>query len=136
MPTEQRLKLDDKATPCIFVGYEDVEFGYRLYDSKRKKIIRNRDVIFYENQNLADFEKYENPRHAVESVTDLTPVSLPPDSATQGERCILIDMLMSQQWLMKMLSWGSILLHRYLRVEGLPGSIVHQLGILNQIIFC
>jgi hypothetical protein len=28
--------LDDKATPCIFVGYEDAEFGYKLWDPKKK----------------------------------------------------------------------------------------------------
>ena len=27
---EQRLKLDDKATSCIFIGYGDEEFRYRL----------------------------------------------------------------------------------------------------------
>ena len=30
MPKEQRLKLDNKAIHCIFVGYGDVEFGYKL----------------------------------------------------------------------------------------------------------
>ena len=29
VPKEQRLKLDSKATPCIFVGYGDAEFGYK-----------------------------------------------------------------------------------------------------------
>ena len=32
VPKGQRLKLDDKATPCIFIGYGDKEFGYRLRD--------------------------------------------------------------------------------------------------------
>ena len=27
---EQRMKLDDKAIPCIFIGYGDEEFGYIL----------------------------------------------------------------------------------------------------------
>ena len=30
VPKEQRSKLDSKSTPCIFVGYGDVEFGYKL----------------------------------------------------------------------------------------------------------
>ena len=30
VPKEQRSKLDDKATPCIFIGYGDEEFSYRL----------------------------------------------------------------------------------------------------------
>uniref|UniRef100_A0A2N9IW04 Integrase catalytic domain-containing protein n=1 Tax=Fagus sylvatica TaxID=28930 RepID=A0A2N9IW04_FAGSY len=41
VPKKQRLKLDDKATPCIFVGYGDAEFGYKLWDPKKKKMIRN-----------------------------------------------------------------------------------------------
>ncbi|CAL5350460.1 unnamed protein product [Camellia sinensis] len=45
---EHRQKLDDKATPCIFIGYGDEEFGYRLWDPKHKKVIRSRDVVFQE----------------------------------------------------------------------------------------
>ena len=30
VPKEQKLILDSKFTPCIFVGYEDAEFGYKL----------------------------------------------------------------------------------------------------------
>ena len=30
VPKEQRLTLDSKAIPCIFVGYGDAEFGYKL----------------------------------------------------------------------------------------------------------
>ena len=48
VPKEQRLKLDSKATLCIFVGYGDVEFGYKLWDLEKKKMIRSRDVVFYE----------------------------------------------------------------------------------------
>ena len=57
VPKEQRLKLDSKATPCIFVGYGDVEFGYKLWDPAKKKMIRSRDVVFHKNKNLADLEK-------------------------------------------------------------------------------
>ena len=38
---EQRLKLDSKSTPCIFVGYGDAKFGYKLWDLKEKKMIRS-----------------------------------------------------------------------------------------------
>ena len=30
MPKEQRMKMDDKVIPCIFIGYGDEEFSYRL----------------------------------------------------------------------------------------------------------
>ena len=48
VPKEQRLKLDSKATPCIFFGYGDTEFDYKLWDPEKKKMIRSRDVVFYE----------------------------------------------------------------------------------------
>ncbi|CAL5398813.1 unnamed protein product [Camellia sinensis] len=50
---EHRQKLDDKATPCIFIGYGDEEFGYRLWNPKNKK-------------HATDEE--ELPQHAVNDV--------------------------------------------------------------------
>ena len=41
VPKEQRLKFDSKATPCIFFGYGDAEFGYKLRDPEKKKMIRS-----------------------------------------------------------------------------------------------
>uniref|UniRef100_A0A2N9FFW3 Integrase catalytic domain-containing protein n=1 Tax=Fagus sylvatica TaxID=28930 RepID=A0A2N9FFW3_FAGSY len=79
---EQRLKLDDKATPCIFVGYGDAEFGYKLWDPKKKKMIRSRDVVFHENENIKDFEKSEKSKSIVEGVSDLTPTSSSSNIAT------------------------------------------------------
>ena len=82
VPKEQRSKLDSKSTPCIFVGYRDAEFGYKLWDPKEKKMIRSRDVVFHENENLADFEKIEKPKAIVRGVPDLTPTSSSSDNAT------------------------------------------------------
>ena len=56
---EQRLKLDSKAIPCIFVGYGYAKFGYKLWDPEKKKMIKSRDVVFHENENLVDLEKTE-----------------------------------------------------------------------------
>uniref|UniRef100_A0A2N9IRB9 Integrase catalytic domain-containing protein n=1 Tax=Fagus sylvatica TaxID=28930 RepID=A0A2N9IRB9_FAGSY len=85
VPKEQRLKLDDKATPCIFVGYGDAEFGYKLWDPKKKKMIRSRDVVFHENENIKDFEKSEKSKSTVEGVSDLTPTSSSSDITTDIE---------------------------------------------------
>uniref|UniRef100_A0A2N9HLW0 Integrase catalytic domain-containing protein n=1 Tax=Fagus sylvatica TaxID=28930 RepID=A0A2N9HLW0_FAGSY len=85
VPKEQRLKLDDKATPCIFVGYGDAEFGYKLWDPKKKKMIRSRDVVFHENENIKDFEKSEKSKSTVEGVSNLTPTSSSSDIATDIE---------------------------------------------------
>uniref|UniRef100_A0A2N9HLM6 Integrase catalytic domain-containing protein n=1 Tax=Fagus sylvatica TaxID=28930 RepID=A0A2N9HLM6_FAGSY len=85
VPKEQRLKFDDKAIPCIFVGYGDAEFGYKLWDPKKKKMIRSRDVVFHENENIKDFEKSEKSKSTVEGVSDLTPTSSSSDIATDIE---------------------------------------------------
>ena len=57
VPKEQRSKLHDKAAPHVFVGYGDEEFGFRLWDLTKKKLVRSRDVVFQENQTLGDFDK-------------------------------------------------------------------------------
>ncbi|MCQ7416422.1 hypothetical protein NP118_23750, partial [Salmonella enterica] len=54
VPKEQRSKLDSKTNPCVFVGYGDEEYGYRLYDPEKKKVVRSRDVVFFEHEKGAD----------------------------------------------------------------------------------
>uniref|UniRef100_A0A2N9FPX7 Integrase catalytic domain-containing protein n=1 Tax=Fagus sylvatica TaxID=28930 RepID=A0A2N9FPX7_FAGSY len=97
VPKEQRLKLDDKATPCIFVEYGDAKFGYKLWDPKKKKMIRSQDEVFHENENIKDFEKSEKSKSTVEGVSNLTPISSSLDIATdieemQGEQPIPPEM--------------------------------------------
>ena len=47
-----RLELNDKSTPCIFVGYSDVAFGFKLWNPVNNKMFRNRDVVFQEDQTV------------------------------------------------------------------------------------
>ena len=54
---DERSKLHAKSRPCIFVGYGQNEFGYKLYDPIVKKLIRNHDVVFLENQTIDDIGK-------------------------------------------------------------------------------
>ena len=56
VPKDERSKLDNKTKQCIFLGFEDDGFGYRSWDPEEKKIIRSRDVIFFEDQTIKDFE--------------------------------------------------------------------------------
>lgn len=39
VPKERRTKLDDKSALCIFIGYGDEEFGYRLEKEKSELLI-------------------------------------------------------------------------------------------------
>ncbi|KAM1333707.1 hypothetical protein ACFX2F_009708 [Malus domestica] len=71
-PKEQRSKLDYKTTPCIFLGYGNEDFGYRLWDPYQKKFIRSREVIFYEDQTIGDSNKEAQPDGVVRGVDPLT----------------------------------------------------------------
>ncbi|CAH9113366.1 unnamed protein product [Cuscuta europaea] len=74
IPKDERSKFDVKSKPCVFLGYGQDEFGYRLYDPVHKKLIRSQDVVFVEDQTLKDVEKKETiPQHN-DDVTDLDPV--------------------------------------------------------------
>ena len=84
IPKDERSKLDSKSKQCIFLGYAHEEFGYRLWDLVDKKIIRSRDVIFFEDQTIEDFEKIEKPKSPKESAIDLSPSPPPIVHAENG----------------------------------------------------
>ncbi|CAL8165494.1 unnamed protein product [Prunus armeniaca] len=48
IPEQQRQKLDQTSTRCVFLGYGNCEKGYRLYNLESGKVIISRDVIFNE----------------------------------------------------------------------------------------
>ena len=83
VPKKQRSKLDDKLTSCIFIGYGDEEFGYRLWDSEKQKIVICIDVVFHEHETIEDMEK--NVSSAIltyEGIANLTPKETSLESAT------------------------------------------------------
>ncbi|GAA5887223.1 hypothetical protein JCM3774_005659, partial [Rhodotorula dairenensis] len=45
-----RAKLDNKAIPLIFVGYEGNSAAYRLFDPVTRKMVRSRDTRFVEDE--------------------------------------------------------------------------------------
>ena len=83
IPKEQRSKLDDKATMFIFIGYGDEEFGYRLWDSEKQKIVRRKDVIFHEHETIEDMEKnVSGVKLTYKGIADLTLEQTSLESAT------------------------------------------------------
>ena len=91
---ELRQKLDARTTPCIFLGYGDEEFGYRLWDPKQKQVIRSRDVVFLEDQTIEDIEKpkvssssaNKNPDSApAQPATDRVPEQIPEAESEEAE---------------------------------------------------
>lgn len=87
IPKEHRTKLEDKATPCILVGYGDPEFGYRLWNPESKKIFRSRDVVFHESQNYENFGSTQQPRQArnPDTLEDEGDDMADDEAAEQGE---------------------------------------------------
>lgn len=81
-----RQKLDDKATLCIFIGYGDEEFGYRLWDPKNKKVIQSRDVVFQESQTLEDFG--QPAKSKVDDVSEIVSNLAPSHHATNEEELL------------------------------------------------
>ena len=62
VPRDERSKLDRKTKQCIFLGYSNEEFGYKLWDLTTKKII-SRDVVFFEDQTIEDLDQVKKLKH-------------------------------------------------------------------------
>ena len=76
VPRDERSKFDSKTKQCIFLGYSNEEFGYRLWDSATKKFIRNKDVVFFEDEIIEDLDRVKKPKSFSEEQVDLGPISL------------------------------------------------------------
>ena len=75
IPKDDRSKLGDKAKECIFLYYGHEAFGYRLWDPVTRKLIRNRDVVFLEDQIVSDEEKNDRSQSSPEIYIIPTSVS-------------------------------------------------------------
>ena len=53
IPNKQKKKLDDKSQKCIFIGYNDVTKGYKLYNYVTKEVIISKDIQFIEDKAWA-----------------------------------------------------------------------------------
>ena len=61
----KRKKLDAKANKCIYLGAQRYDLGFRLWDPINKKIVRSRDLLFFEDQTTHDIQRYEKPNPIV-----------------------------------------------------------------------
>ena len=52
VPDARRIKLHAKAEKCVFIGFCEGTKAYRLMSLETKKIIRSRDVAFYEESTV------------------------------------------------------------------------------------
>ena len=85
VPKQRRRKWDSKANECLLTGFEEETKGYRLYDTKAKRIIRSRDVNFINEGSPSSPSKVETKtliQMNVEEVISLEPLA---DFPSDGE---------------------------------------------------
>ena len=87
----QRRKLTPKTRSCIFLGYGDDEFGYRLWNLAKKKVIRSRDIVFMEEKTIVDWEKEKSG-----SSSKLTERIHPDEERTQSTRSLMLTKELSR----------------------------------------
>lgn len=85
IPKEQWQKLDSKATPYLFLGYGDVEFGYRLLDSTKNKLLISKDVVFHEQEFATNIGTLEKPNDT-NFMLSVISVSFSIESVTDGRK--------------------------------------------------
>lgn len=88
---EKRLKLDNKGISYIFIGYGDEEFEYRFWDPENKRIMRSRDVVFYENQIVEDFKREQQHIKATIELSHLQQQVIDEEPKADDEIQILSD---------------------------------------------
>ncbi|GKV36538.1 hypothetical protein SLEP1_g44659 [Rubroshorea leprosula] len=66
VPKKEKAKLDAKTKQCVFLGYGDEEYGYRLWDLKNRKLMRTKDVVFIENETVEDSKKQDDSERTQE----------------------------------------------------------------------
>jgi len=75
IPRYERSNLDKKSKQFLFIDYSQVEFGYILWDPIDNEIIRSCELIYLEDQNFEDFDKYDKHKCDARSYIDGVPKS-------------------------------------------------------------
>ncbi|GMJ16253.1 hypothetical protein HRI_005294500 [Hibiscus trionum] len=91
VPDQGRLKLDDRSSKYVFIGYDSNSKGYKLYNPSNGRIIISRDVEFDEqaswNWEAQEEQSYDFFPYFVEE-QDVTPTQVMnhlPDMTPQQE---------------------------------------------------
>ena len=83
IPKDERAKLDSKTNECIYLESPRDEFIHRLWDPINRRIVRSRDIVFFEGQTMEDFKK-EKSKHRVVRDYDTSPSSMVHDNTGVG----------------------------------------------------
>lgn len=82
-------KYEHRASKSIFVGYEDYDYTYRVYNLQSKKIIISRDVIYDELTGYSGKTSYSEIDVFINSREDST--SIASDIESEEEEANIID---------------------------------------------
>nr|GEY89548.1 copia-type polyprotein [Tanacetum cinerariifolium] len=100
VPSQRRLKLDDRSEKHVFVGYEKQSKGYKLYNPVKKKVVVSRDVEFdeegswdwsiqeskrYDFLPMTDEEETDESSEEARQPQSPTPTQDSPSSSSEGE---------------------------------------------------
>nr|GEV13382.1 retrovirus-related Pol polyprotein from transposon TNT 1-94 [Tanacetum cinerariifolium] len=69
VPSQRRLKLDDRSEKHVFVGYDKQSKGYKLYNPVTRKVVVSRDVEFDEEGSW-DWSIQKSERYDFLPMTD------------------------------------------------------------------
>nr|GEU52940.1 retrovirus-related Pol polyprotein from transposon TNT 1-94 [Tanacetum cinerariifolium] len=83
VPSQRRLKLDDKSEKHVFVGYDKQSKGYKLYNPITRKVV-SRDVEFDEEGSW-DWSIQESKRYDFLPMTDKEETNESSEEARQSQ---------------------------------------------------
>ncbi|GJS33328.1 retrovirus-related pol polyprotein from transposon TNT 1-94 [Tanacetum coccineum] len=79
IPKDERSKLDVKTKPCVFLGYGQDEFGYKLYDpAERETIPQHNDDLIDLDPGADDVDAQEQPNLDEDVHPELPVPDMPP----------------------------------------------------------
>lgn len=84
VPKEKAKKWDSKANKMIFIGYSEQTKGYRLLDTKTRKVVISRDVIFLESSVKRNYALAPLSESAPNTSEDISVTESTPDTTLQN----------------------------------------------------
>ncbi|GJT12879.1 retrovirus-related pol polyprotein from transposon TNT 1-94 [Tanacetum coccineum] len=100
VPSQRRLKLDNRSEKHVFVGYDKQSKGYKLYNPVTRKVVVGRDVEFdeegswdwsiqeskrYDFLPMTDEEEIDESSEEARQPQSPTPTQDSPSSSSEGE---------------------------------------------------
>lgn len=59
---DEQSHLNCKAKQYIFLGYAKKDFNYKLWDLVKKKVLRSKDVMFFEDKTFDNLDETKKPK--------------------------------------------------------------------------